>query len=66
MDSVSGLPLRYGTDAQTASTVGWFSTTAATPGPPCLFCNQPALWWKPVGWIRKLWWCPPCETTWMT
>jgi hypothetical protein len=36
-----------------------------------LFCDQPASLFKPVdhgpgGVSGRLWWCPPCETTWVT
>ncbi len=48
----------------TSSTVGWLHTTDGAPC--CLFCGQPARWWKPQGWTDRLWWCPPCETTWVS
>ncbi len=55
------LTIRSGSDAQTVSTVGWLAGT----GPSCLFCGQPAPWWKPANLEgARLWWCPPCETTW--
>ena len=49
-------------EAGTAPTIGWLSGA----GPRCLFCHQPAPWWKPIGWTSRLWWCPPCETTWVS
>jgi ABC-type sugar transport system ATPase subunit len=42
----------------------------ATSGPQCLFCGDPAGAFKPLdqGWsssVKRLWWCRPCETTWV-
>jgi hypothetical protein len=38
--------------------------------PACLFCGDPARRYKPLNEgtltsLRKLWWCRPCETTWV-
>jgi hypothetical protein len=58
-----------GMHAATASRVGWIQTS--DPGPECLFCDQPASLFKPVDGgpqsrPGRLWWCPPCDTTWVT
>jgi hypothetical protein len=54
----------------TASTTGWIEVRAGG-GPECLFCGEPAGSFKPLdqGWrttLKRLWWCRPCETTWVT
>jgi hypothetical protein len=68
----AGLPMSTprleGMHAATASTVGWIEAHAA--GPECLFCDQPAWAFKPLregtlATIKRLWWCRPCETTWV-
>jgi hypothetical protein len=66
MNSILNL---HGMHAATSSRVGWIE--AAAGGPACYFCEQPAGLFKPVyrGPGRtpgRLWWCPPCETTWVT
>jgi hypothetical protein len=40
-------------------------------GPECLFCGEPAEAFKPLdrgalATLKRLWWCRPCETTWVT
>jgi hypothetical protein len=62
-------PRLEGMHAATASTTGWIETTAGG-GPECLFCERPAGRYKPLSEgtstrLRKLWWCRPCETTWV-
>ncbi len=57
-----------GMHAATASTVGWIQ--AHETGPECFFCDQPAMLFKPLdGGLRavseRLWWCRPCDTTWV-
>ena len=59
----------HGIHAATASNIGWIET--AGNGPACYFCERPAELFKPVdrgpgGTPGRLWWCPPCETTWMS
>jgi hypothetical protein len=39
-------------------------------GPECLFCGEPARAFKPLDQgtlttLKRLWWCRPCETTWV-
>ena len=51
----------HGIQASTASRVGWIE--ADFPGPACLFCGKVATLFKPLD-RGRLWWCPPCETTW--
>lgn len=58
-----------GMHAATTSDVGWIELVGA--GPACYFCEQPAGLFKPVdrgpgGIPGRLWWCRPCETTWVT
>jgi hypothetical protein len=58
-----------GMHAATASMIGWIRLSGT--GPECFFCEQPASLFKPVdrGPRRlpgRLWWCPPCDTTWVT
>jgi hypothetical protein len=62
-------PSLEGMHAATASTTGWIETDAVH-GPQCLFCGDPAATFKPLdqGWnssLKRLWWCRPCETTWI-
>jgi hypothetical protein len=62
-------PRLEGMHAATASTTGWIETNAVH-GPQCLFCGEPAGAFKPLGrgWsssVKRLWWCRPCETTWV-
>ena len=66
MSSILNLQGMHGA---TVSTVGWIE--AAGNGPVCYFCDQPAELFKPIdrgprGIPGRLWWCPPCETTWVT
>jgi hypothetical protein len=61
-------PRLEGMHAATASTAGWIEAHAA--GPACLFCDQPAWAFKPLSegalaTLKRLWWCQPCETTWV-
>jgi hypothetical protein len=62
-------PRLEGMHAATASTTGWIENTAGR-GSKCLFCANPAGAFKPLdyGWahsVQRLWWCRPCETTWV-
>jgi hypothetical protein len=55
--------------AATASTTGWIEAHAGG-GPECLFCGHPAGAFKPLNQgtlvtLKRLWWCRPCETTWV-
>jgi hypothetical protein len=56
--------------AATASAVGWIEDRTGT-GSACLFCSEPAGAFKPLDHgalasVKRLWWCRPCETTWVT
>jgi hypothetical protein len=67
--SMNTTPRLEGMHAATASTTGWIEP-AAGGGPECLFCERPAGRYKPLNEgtltsLRKLWWCRPCETTWV-
>jgi hypothetical protein len=53
-----------GMHAATASTVGWIEVRG-DDGPECLFCGEPARTFKPLTTYERLWWCRPCETTWV-
>jgi hypothetical protein len=53
-----------GMHAATASTVGWIEASV-DGGPECLFCGEPARAFKPLAMSKRLWWCRPCETTWV-
>jgi hypothetical protein len=62
-------PRLEGMHAATASTTGWIETNAVH-GPQCLFSGDPAGAFQPLhqGWnssFKRLWWCRPCETTWI-
>lgn len=63
------VPVLTGMQKLTASTTGWIE--AVNEGPKCLFCGEPARLYQPLatgvllGHIHMLWWCPPCETTWV-
>ncbi|HEV2871671.1 MAG TPA: hypothetical protein VG409_09625 [Actinomycetota bacterium] len=62
-------PRLEGMHAATATTTGWIEA-AAEGGPDCFFCGDPARRYKPLNEgtltsLRKLWWCRPCETTWV-
>jgi hypothetical protein len=67
--NVKTTPRLEGMHAATATTAGWIEA-AADGGPECLFCGDPAERYKPLNQgtltsLRKLWWCRPCETTWV-
>jgi hypothetical protein len=67
--SMNTTPRLEGMHAATSSTTGWIEA-AAGGGPECLFCGRPAGRYKPLNEgtltsLRKLWWCRPCETTWV-
>jgi len=62
-------PRLEGMHAATPSTTGWIENNAVH-GPQWLFCGDPAGAFKPLdqGWnssLKRLWWCRPCETTWI-
>ena len=62
-------PRLEGMHAATATTTGWIEA-APGGGPECFFCGDPAQRYKPLNQgtltsLRKLWWCRPCETTWV-
>jgi hypothetical protein len=62
-------PRLEGMHAATATTTGWIEA-ATEGGPDCFFCGDPARRYKPLNEgtltsLRKLWWCSPCETTWV-
>jgi hypothetical protein len=66
---VNGTPRLEGMHAATASAIGWIDARPGG-GPECLFCGNPAGAFKPLdkGWLttlERLWWCRPCETTWV-
>jgi hypothetical protein len=66
---VNTTPRLEGMHAATATTTGWIEV-AADGGPECFFCGDPAGRYKPLNQgaltsLRKLWWCRPCETTWV-
>jgi hypothetical protein len=66
---MSGILRLQDMHAATASSVGWIE--AAGGGPACFFCEQSARLFKPVDGgphnvPGRLWWCPPCDTTWVT
>jgi hypothetical protein len=66
---MNSMPRLEGMHATTASTAGWIE--AADGGPQCMFCGQPAWHFQPLassGGLnapKRLWWCRPCETTWV-
>jgi len=67
--NVNGTPRLEGMHAATATTTGWIEATAGS-GPECFFCGDPARRYKPLNEgtltsLKKLWWCRPCETTWV-
>jgi hypothetical protein len=54
--------------AATASATGWVEAQAG--GPECLFCGEAPRAFKPLDegsltTLKRLWWCRPCETTWV-
>jgi hypothetical protein len=67
---VNTTPRLEGMHAATSTTTGWLEPASGT-GPECLFCGDPARRYKPLNEggtltsLRKLWWCRPCETTWV-
>ena len=66
---MNGTPRLEGMHAATASTTGWIKTRG-DGGPECMFCEQPARVYKPLDEgsltrLKRLWWCRPCETTWV-
>jgi hypothetical protein len=66
---VNTTPRLEGMHAATATMAGWIEV-AAGGGPECFFCGDRALRYKPLNegtatTLRKLWWCRPCETTWV-
>ena len=66
---MNGTPRLEGMHAATASAVGWIRTSGDA-GPECLFCGRPARVYKPLdegslASLKRLWWCRPCETTWV-
>lgn len=60
-------PTMVGMHKLTSTTTGWIEGE----GPACDFCGSPATHFMPLatgvmnGQIKKLWWCRPCETTWV-
>ena len=64
MHTVNRTPRLEGMHAATASTTGWIEGPAGG-GPECLFCGEPARTFKPLTTSERLWWCQPCETTWV-
>ncbi len=58
------MPRLEGMHAATASTTGWIEGRGDS-GPECLFCGEPARTFKPLTTHQRLWWCQPCETTWV-
>jgi hypothetical protein len=66
---MSGRPRLEGMHAATASITGWIQAGMGG-APACLFCGEPAGSYKPLGegspvTLKRLWWCRPCETTWV-
>lgn len=66
---MDGTPRLEGMHAATASGTGWIENRTGA-GSACLFCGEPAGAFKPLdkGWLstlKRLWWCRPCETTWV-
>jgi hypothetical protein len=62
-------PRLEGMHAATSSTTGWIEAHEGH-GSRCFFCGDPAGAFKPLarGWtssVKRLWWCRPCETTWV-
>jgi hypothetical protein len=64
-------PRLEGMHAATSSGTGWIETHEVHESRSrCLFCGDPAGAFKPLahGWassVKRLWWCRPCETTWV-
>jgi hypothetical protein len=66
---VNGTPRLEGMHAATASMTGWIEA-GTDGGPACMFCGEPAGSFKPLSegslaTLKRLWWCGPCETTWV-
>jgi hypothetical protein len=66
---MSGRPRLEGMHAATASATGWLEA-GMDGGPDCMFCGEPARSFKPLdqgslATLKRLWWCRPCETTWV-
>jgi hypothetical protein len=66
---VNGTPRLEGMHAATASATGWIEA-GTDGGPDCMFCGEPARSFKPLdqgslATLKRLWWCRPCETTWV-
>jgi hypothetical protein len=67
---MNGMPRLEGMHAATASTIGWIEA-GADSGAQCLFCDQPARHFQPLAAtngleaLKRLWWCRPCEATWV-
>ncbi|HEX9342171.1 MAG TPA: hypothetical protein VF995_00965 [Actinomycetota bacterium] len=64
------MPRLEGMHAATATTIGWIE--AGDSGSQCLFCGEPARHFQPLAAtkgpleaLKHLWWCRPCETTWV-
>jgi hypothetical protein len=58
-------PRLEGMHAATSSRTGWIETHELH-GSRCLFCGDPAGAFKPLAQsVKRLWWCRPCETTWV-
>jgi hypothetical protein len=67
--AVHRMPRLEGMHAATSTTTGWIENRAGH-GSQCWFCGDPAGAFKPLaqGWsssMQRLWWCRPCETTWV-
>jgi len=58
------MPRLEGMHAATASTTGWIQGPAGG-GPECWCWGEPAEAFKPLTIRERLWWCRPCETTWV-
>jgi len=57
--------------AATASTTGWIEASTGG-GSECLFCGESTRLFQPLAAakgplaaLKRLWWCRPCETTWV-
>lgn len=64
-DPLDTRPKLEGMHRDTASTTGWILDLTGT-GAECLFCGGRAERYKPLNHDGpRLWWCQPCETTWV-
>jgi len=66
---MNSMPKLEGMHAVTASTIGWIEASAGA-GSECLFCGESARLFQPLAkgclmTLKRLWWCRPCETTWV-